>query len=70
MSDDYCVYARNVLGRISSIGNPTSGFTSSFTTSLSSPPPVSGDFNTNTLLLGAILALLLIFTMLQKSKKN
>ena len=25
--DDYCVYARNILGRLDSIPNPTSGFT-------------------------------------------
>ena len=29
MSDeDYCVYARNILGRLGSVANPTTGFVS------------------------------------------
>lgn len=26
MSDDYCVYARSILGRLDALGNPTTGF--------------------------------------------
>lgn len=26
MSDDYCVYARSILGRLDALANPTTGF--------------------------------------------
>jgi len=31
MSDDYCVYARNILNRIDALSSPSTGFTSSIT---------------------------------------
>lgn len=37
MSDDYCVYARNILGRINAIGSPSTGFTSSISNTVRNP---------------------------------
>ena len=65
MSEDYCVYARNILGRLNSVGNPTTAFNADSTQQgLNS---VDGSSNMGLIIVGL---LVMVFIMLSYNVKN
>lgn len=67
MSDDYCVYARSILGRLDAIANPTTGFSSSISNTTRTGAE-SGEMNMGLMMVAAITFVLLILSLLQKKK--
>lgn len=67
--DDYCVYARNVLGRLDSIPNPTSGFTADIIPE-GSQTASSLEPNMGLLVMGALVLIFCVMAFLQKKKSR
>lgn len=65
--DDYCVYARNILGQLDSIPNPTTGFTTDVV-SEASQAQSSAEPNMGLLVMGALVLLFCIMTFLKKKQ--
>lgn len=65
--DDYCVYARNILGQLDGIANPTTGFTADVvpqnTATSNSLEP-----NMGLLVTGALVLLFCLFAFFKKKQ--
>lgn len=65
MSDeDYCVYARSVLGRLDSIPNPTGGFTADIAREASNSTAAQPDMGL--LMLGALVLIFCAMALLKR----
>ena len=67
--DDYCVYARNILGRLSSISNPTTAFNADPTQQNSSSLGENGA-NVGLFMIGFLILAFMIISMRTKSGKK
>ena len=65
--DDYCVYARNILGRLDSIPNPTSGFTADI---IPESGQASGSLEPNMglIVMGTLVLMFCLMAFLKKRK--
>ena len=69
MSDnDYCVYARNILSRLDSIGNPTTGFTSDIVRETGNSTRGSTDINMGLAVIGGIIVMFLAMVVMRKKQ--
>ena len=67
MSDDYCVYARNILGRLNDVPIST-GFSSDITNQASDP--TSPTMNSNLMIMAAMLLVFIAISFLRGSSKS
>ena len=66
--DDYCVYARNILGRLDRIPNPTTHFSSDVIAQTSSSMGQSNEVNMGLVMMGAMIVLFLIMSFLKRKQ--
>lgn len=69
MSDDYCVYARSILGRLDALGNPTTGFTTDLENTARTSSGSSTEMNLGLMMVAAVMLVMLVTMVLQKKKK-
>ena len=69
MRDDYCVYARSILGRLDAIGNPTTGFNADLESTARTSSGSSSEMNLGLVMVAAVMLVMLVTMMLQKKKK-
>ena len=66
--DDYCVYARNILGRLNSVSIPSTSFNSE-TTPSTSPTDTSG-INVGIMIIMLLVAIFILLTIKSKGQKS
>ena len=67
MSEDYCVYARNILGRLNSVGSPTTAFNAD--PSQQSLNTVGNSSNMGLIIVGLLVMVFIMISYNMKQKK-
>lgn len=70
MSDDYCVYARNILSRLDSIANPTTQFTADVARQFESSGSSPAHKDMGLMMMGVLVVVFLMMTLLRKKQQK